>query len=161
MVSHWESYEQASEAFDQIEPYRTTEDDLEGLGYAAEETPNVQRLNHADIADRFMVHTLDSEHLPDGLRDCLENCQQCYGYEFREQVTNQRRYGNFAADFLRFKRKVEIRGWSFKATIVMVDGLVVYKLWGGTPRILKYEDEVNPLGPLQGVGPKLAPVPDL
>ena len=32
------------------------------------------------------------------------------------------------------------------------DGLVVYKVWSGTPRIDEYRDRNNPLGPLQGAG---------
>ena len=35
---------------------------------------------------------------------------------------------------------------------VGLDGLVIYKVWSGTPKIEEYRDINNPLGPLQGIG---------
>ena len=35
---------------------------------------------------------------------------------------------------------------------VLDDGLVIYKVWSGTPNIDEYQDTNNPLGPLQGIG---------
>lgn len=159
VVSHWESYTAARDAFDRIEPYSTREEQLEALGFSPRQQPNVEILNHADIAERFFAVAMNPDNLPPGLRECLQRCESCYGYEVDRRVTHDRRYGNFWADFLNFKRKTETRGWSFNALVVLIDGQVVYKLWGGTPEIHEYRDETNPLGPLQGVGPSMVPGP--
>ena len=58
-------------------------------------------LNHADLAERFMLvsssNTLD---LPQGLRECQNKCEDCFGYEVEQRHTRDRRYGSFLADFL-------------------------------------------------------------
>jgi len=64
----------------------------------------------------------------------------------------RRRYGNFLADFLNFKRKVDVAGWRFNGVILIRDGIVVYKLTSGQPAIHELEESRNPLGPFQGLG---------
>lgn len=41
-------------------------------------------------------------------------------------------------------------------TILMADGVVVYRSWGGLPSVNAVEDRTNPLGPLQDIGPVAA-----
>lgn len=161
VVAPWASFDEAKAAFDQIAVYQTRDAELADLGFSPGRQANVRILSHADITDRFTVLTINDVTLPRGLRECLDRCDACYGYEVRQRVTRDHRYGNFLADFLNFKRKTEVRGWEFNALLVLIDGLVVYKVWGGTPDIHEYHDETNPLGPLQGVGPALTPHPGL
>jgi hypothetical protein len=162
VVSHWSSFDEAKQAYDRIAPYQTRREDLAALGFSPDAQPNVRILNHADLAERFMLVSANNlEQLPRGLRECQKNCASCFGYEVEQRQTRDRRYGGFLADFFNFKRKTEITGWEFKALLVLVDDLIVYKVWGGTPDIRQYRDKTNPLGPLQGVGPDIVPSPDL
>ena len=50
-------------------------------------------------------------------------------------------------------------GLLFGALIVVIDNRVVYKQWSGRPRIEETELRRNPLGPLQGIGESLKPLP--
>lgn len=161
VVSDWSTFDEAMAAFDAVVPYQTSEPDLEQLGFSPKRQANVQILNHADIAERFLLVSLNGSQLPPGLRDCMDRGGDCYAYEVKRRITRDRRYGNFFADFLNFKRKSVTRGWEFNALIVLIEDTVVYKLWSGTPDIHEYRDKTNPLGPLQGVGPALAPRPSL
>ena len=56
-------------------------------------------------------------------------------------------------DFVNLKRTTETTGWRFNATILMVNGLVVHRTWGGQPLVQEVEVRKNPLGPLQDGGP--------
>lgn len=161
VVSQWETFDQAKQAFDQVMPYETREAELHELGYSPSKQPNVHILNHAEIAERFVLGSFDGSNLPAGLQHCLNRGADCYGYEMRQRFTKDQRYGSFLADFLNFKRKTETRGWEFNALIVLIDEQVVYKLWSGKPDIHEYRDQTNPLGPLQGVGGALTPRPEL
>lgn len=159
MVSHWESFDAAKKAYEQILPYETAEADLERLGFSPYVQPNVRILNHADIARHFLQGSVADSMLPPALRDCFARYAACYGYEITQRCTAGKRYGSFLADFMNFRRKTETHGWEFSALIVLIDGQVVYKLWSGVPEIHEKHEETNPLGPLQGIGPSLAPRP--
>jgi hypothetical protein len=160
VASPWSSFTQAKQAYDDITPYSTTEDDLADFGFSPRTRPNVRILNHADLAERFALLSLQSpESLPRGLRDCLVRSADCMGYEVDQREIHDKRYGNFLADFFNFKRKTETRGWEFQALLLLVDDVVVYKLWSGTPQIREYSDKTNPLGPLQSIGPDMVPRP--
>ena len=78
-----------------------------------------------------------------------------------EYPAEDKRYGNVVADLFNFNRKVETRGWEFNAVVVLVEKLVVYKSWSGTPSIHERSHTTNPLGPLQSIGPALTPKPSL
>ncbi len=158
VASPWSSFAQAKQAFDDITPYSTTEDNLVDLGFSPRERPNIRILNHADLAERFALGSLQSrENLPRGLQDCLARYADCAGYEVDQRHIRDKRYGNFLADFFNFKRKTETQGWEFRALLLLVDDVVVYKLWSGTPKIREYSDKTNPLGPLQSIGSDMVP----
>jgi hypothetical protein len=63
------------------------------------------------------------------------------------------RTGSFWSDFFNFRRHTVSTGWRFNALLLMVDGVVVYRSWGGQPAVFEAEDSRNPLGPLQDIGP--------
>ena len=46
-------------------------------------------------------------------------------------------------------------GWSFNATILLIDDVVVYTLYGGQPIIREQEIQQQPLGPVQNWGDTL------
>jgi hypothetical protein len=65
---------------------------------------------------------------------------------------DRKRIGSFWLDFLNFDRKTDVSGWQFNALVVLSENLVIDKMWSGKPSIHSFENEHNPLGPLQGLG---------
>ena len=72
-----------------------------------------------------------------------DRCRAVETEIFREW---DREYGSFFLNFFQFRKKTEITGWLFDATIVLVDDTVVYKLWQGSPSIVRKKQETKPLG---------------
>ncbi|MBI5058073.1 MAG: hypothetical protein HZB61_15795 [Nitrospirae bacterium] len=146
----WGSFEEAKTAFDMIIPYQTTVDELKQLGYDPYSTPNFKILTHLDIIQRFMINpSIKKEDLDKGIQDCIEAKTDCRSYEIRLRNSTRKRYGNVFLDLFNFKRTTKETGWTFESLIVMVNGTVVHKLWGGTPIIDETTEVKNPLGPLQ------------
>lgn len=148
--SPWTDFEQGKAAFDRIIPNKTTHEELRELGFDPYKTPNVKQITYLDLINKFLPNpAIRLEHLDQGVKECLEAREGCYGYEITPNRLKTKRYGNTFLDLLNFNRKSRTTGWSFSALIVMKNGVVVYKLWGGEPKILKLEETKNPLGPLQ------------
>lgn len=148
--SPWDSFDQVKASFDLIIPLKTTKAELGQLGFDPFQTANVQILNYLAIIEKFMPNTnITIADLPPGLRGCVEAKDSCVAYEMKIQSMKSKREGNLFLDLLRFKRQAHQTGWRFSAFIVMVDDLVVYKLWDGQPRIEGEIYRKNPLGPLQ------------
>lgn len=151
--SPWHSFADAQQTFDSIVPYKTTVEDLRKLKLDPLQNPNITLLNYSDVLRRFIPSpATNMQDLDAGVRDCINAKSVCKGYEVDQKTITRRRYGNFWADFLNFKRKVNIAGWRFNGVILIKDDLVVYKLTGGQPVIHELEETKNPLGPLQGIG---------
>ena len=148
--SRWESFDQVKASFDLIVPFSTTKTDLQQLGFDPYQTSNIQILNYLAIIAKFMPNTnITKADLPPGLQGCVEATDSCIAYELKTQNLKSQRHGNLFLDLLRFKRQAHQTGWRFSAFIVLVDDLVVYKLWDGQPRIEGEVYKKNPLGPLQ------------
>jgi len=148
--SRWESFEQVKASFDQITPLVSTKTDLQKLGFDPYQTANIQILNYLAIIQKFMPNTnITMSDLPPGLQACIEAKDSCVAYELKAQNIQSQRQGSVFLDLLRFKRQAHQTGWRFYAFIVLVDDLVVYKLWDGQPRIEGEVFKKNPLGPLQ------------
>jgi len=151
--SPWQSYQEAQATFDEILPYKTTVADLRALKLDPLQNPNITMLNYSDVLRRFIPSpTTNPQDLDQGVKDCIQARSACRGYEIDQKSIKRRRYGNFLADFLNFKRKVDIVGWRFNGVILIRNDLVVYKLTGGQPAIHELEESRNPLGPLQSMG---------
>lgn len=151
--SPWQNYQEAQQAFDSIVPYRTTVEDLKKLKLDPLQYPNITLLNYSDVLRRFIPSpSTNAQDLDPGVQDCIRAKSACQGYEVDQKTLKRRRYGNFLADFLNFKRKVDVAGWRFNGVILIRDGIVVYKLTGGQPAIHELEESRNPLGPFQGIG---------
>jgi hypothetical protein len=150
VVTPWNSFAEAKNAFDQINPYQTKKDELEKLGFAPEVTPNIKILNYLDIMERFMPNqSITIGDLAEGLQDCLDDQEQCTAYEIIIRKYDSQRFGNVFLDLFNFRRKTTVSGWEFMALIVLKDSLVVYKLSSGRPSTDELDDAKNPLGPLQ------------
>ena len=148
--TRWDNFEQVKASFDLITPFTTTQKDLQQLGFDPYQTSNIQILNYLAIIAKFMPNTnITMADLPPGLRGCVEAKDSCVAYEMKIQNIKSQRQGNLFLDLFRFKRQAHQTGWRFSAFIVLVDDLVVYKLWDGQPRIEGEVYKKNPLGPLQ------------
>lgn len=151
--SPWNSFDEAQQTFDKIVPYKTTVEDLRSFKLDPLRNPNITLLNYSDVLRRFIPSpATNMQDLDPGVQDCIRAKSACKGYEVDQKAIKRRRYGNFFADFLNFKRKVDVVGWRFNGVILIKDDLVVYKLTGGQPSIHEHEESKNPLGPLQGLG---------
>ena len=135
VVTPWNSFGEAKNAFDRINPNQTKRNELEELGFAPQVTPNIRILNYLDIMQRFMPNqSITIEDLAVGLQDCLADQEQCMAYEIIIRKFDSRRFGNVFLDLFNFRRKTTVSGWEFRALIVIKDNLVVYKLSSGTPK---------------------------
>lgn len=162
--SPWESFEEAKAAYDTIVPRQTTKAELTGLGYDPLETPNVRVLSYIDLIQRFLPReAIAPESLDPDLRACIEAREDCWGYEVAPSVIDRQREGNIALDIFGFRRETVTTGWRFSAVVVLMEDLVVYKIWDGTPKIREQKVETKPLGPLQEldkiIQPRPIPVP--
>ena len=152
-ISPWHSYQEMQAVFDKIDLHKTTAADLAKLGLDPSKNPNITLLNYSDVLRRFIPSpSVNANDLDEGVKECISAKTSCIGYEINQNVKKRVRYGSFWADFLNFKRKVDILGWRFNGVILMKDKVVVYKLTGGEPSIHEFEETRNPLGPLQGIG---------
>lgn len=152
-VGPWQNYNDAQHAFDRIIPNQTTVGDLKTLKLDPGSNPNITILNYSDVIRRFIPSpSVNEDDLAPGVKMCIMAKAACNGYEIVQKSTTRKRYGNFWADFLNFKRKVNVTGWSFSGVILVKDNVVVYTLAGGQPVIRELEESKNPLGPFQGAG---------
>lgn len=149
----WQTFGEAQQTFDKIIPHQTTVEELKQLKLDPASNPNITILNYSDLLRRFIPSpTINAHDLDPGVQECISAKTACKGYEIDQRVMKRKRDGNFWADFLNFKRKVDIVGWRFNGVILIKDNLVVYKLTGGQPAIHEREENKNPLGPFQGIG---------
>lgn len=146
----WNTFDEAKTAFEKIIPDKTTKDDLQRIGFDPGITPNLRILTHLDIIQLFMVNpSIRKDDLAPGIQSCIDAKENCSAYEIKIKSIANKRYGSVLLDLLNFKRRTKQTGWKFDALIVMVNGTVVHKLWGGTPIIDEYREVKNPLGFLQ------------
>jgi hypothetical protein len=149
----WQNYEEAQQAFDKIIPDQTTFEELKTFKLDPGANPNITILNYSDVIRRFIPSPQVNEaDLAPGVKKCILAQASCHGYEVVQKFVKRARYGNFWADFLNFKRKVDVSGWVFSGVILVKDDVVVYTLAGGQPLIHELEESKNPLGPFQGSG---------
>lgn len=149
----WKSFEEAKQVFESIEPYKTRAEDLYAKGFDPASNPAVTVLSFSDILLRFNAGTaMRHDDYDRGIRDCLAAGKGCVAYSLQLRRVKRERVGNFWLDSLNFVRQIDTTGFSFNALILLVDGTVVYTLYGGQPKIQEKERNVNPLGPLQGWG---------
>ncbi|MEJ2115725.1 MAG: hypothetical protein P8X88_06695 [Gammaproteobacteria bacterium] len=152
-VGSWGTFEEAQQTFDKIIPHQTSMDELKELNISPETNANISILNYSDVTSRFIAGlAIEGYVLDSGIRECIMAKTNCKGYEINVKVIQRKRYGNFWADLLNFKRKTDIVGWNFNGIVLINDGLVVYKLSSGQPSIHEKVEKKNPLGPLQSGG---------
>lgn len=151
--SQFESFEAAQAAIERIVPYKTTESDLVAMGLDVHASSNVVYIPYPELITRLVPHpNIPLDALDPGIRDCIAAREGCGAYEFRITRNTRQRNGNFMLDFLNFKRITAITGWRFEGLIAIRDGVVLFRNYGGEPRVDRIERQVKPLGPLQQAG---------
>ncbi len=154
--SPWAEFDDALAAFHAIEVGETRQEDLAHLGIDPYRSDNVEILTYMDVFQKFVPNDgirLDQQSV--GVQDCIAARERCLGLQIEPFREYGREYGNFWSNFFRFREQTEIAGWVFESTVVMVDDVVVYKLWEGNPTVMKRQDKVKPLGPFQDIDIKM------
>jgi hypothetical protein len=146
----WNSFEEAKEAFEKIEPHHSTRLSIHQMGLDPFVNSTVSLLSYSDIVQRFgNVRGNQSDFLDRGLSLCMEGGKRCTGYQLAQRDVKQNRVGNIWLDMFNFKRETETIGWSFSGLILFIDDQVVMTMYSGQPKIHDYLIQTNPLGPLQ------------
>ncbi len=150
MISPWSTFDQAKKSYDLIIPNYTTTEELEQLGYDPYRVPNVGILTYLDIIQRFIpTESIKVEDLDEGIQRCIRAREACYAYEATPSWRKKKRYGSVTADVMGFQKKERTIGWNFNALVVLIDDVVVYKIWGGVPNYVEDKKKRTPLGPIQ------------
>ena len=150
VISPWENFDQAKASYDLITPLETKKTDLLQLGFSPNHASNVQIHNYLAIIDKFMpTNNITLDDIPPRVRECVDAKDSCIAYELKLENQESYRHGNLFLDLLNFKRQTHQQGWRFSAFIVLVNDLVVYKLWDGQPQFEAELYQKNPLGPFQ------------
>lgn len=146
----WQNFDEAQIAFDKVVPHKTTVEELKGLGFDPNTTPNIKILTYLDLIQRFIPNSsISIEDLQADVRACIESKDCCHAYEMELDMTDSKRYGNLALDVFGFNRKTKTTGWRFKALVIVKDDVVAYKIRSGEPNVDRLERKTKPLGPLQ------------
>ncbi|HEX6362546.1 MAG TPA: hypothetical protein VFZ93_06315 [Albitalea sp.] len=149
----FDSFGAAQRAVEQVVPFRTTVDDLRRLGFDVEASANVTLIPYPELVSRLAPNpSVPFDELDAGIRACILSRMACEAYQFEIGQENRRRTGGFWSDFLNFKRVTSVTGWHFQTLVVVRDGVVLFRNWGGEPHIRRTEQQRNPLGPLQPAG---------
>lgn len=152
-TSPFRSFDAARTAFEAVEPYRTTTEQLASLGFDVDTLPNMRQIPYPEVIGRLAPNaSVPLESLDPGIRDCILSRQSCRAYEFSIGQQVRRREGSFLLDFLSFRRTTRVTGWRFEGLVVVKDRVVLFRNHGGEPHIERTERQTNPLGPLQQAG---------
>jgi len=154
--SPFATFEAAQQAIEALIPMQSDVATLTRMGIDPIKQANTVILTHADVVRRFIPSALlKREDLDPGILTCLEARDACRGWEISASRIAKERTGSFLADFTNFSRRTETTGWRFNALILLVSDKVVYRSWGGQPRVNEVDVNTNPLGPLQDIGPSM------
>ena len=146
----FDSYEITEIAFKVIEPGVTNTEKLRKLGIDPRTTPNLSVVNYLEVTRLFMPSdTIRLADLDPAVRGCLAAKTACTGWLLKPGASSTQRTGDVSLDVLGFQRETHEVGWSAAMLLLLVDDVVVYKLWSGTPRTEEQREETNPLGPAQ------------
>lgn len=155
-ASSFKSFDEARDAVVALVPMQSKRSSLtkDGIDFATQ--PNTKILTHADVV-RLLVPAglLQRGDLDPGILVCVEARDACQGLDINASRIAKTRTGSFFADFINYRQRTETTGWRFNALILYVDDLVVYRSWGGQPKVEELDVSNRPLGPFQDIGPAL------
>ncbi len=152
----WESYDDVRAAYASVEVGTTQWRDLAVLGFDPYESLNVDLINYIQVYTLFVPNRgVALDDTDPAVQRCVAARQRCRGLVvdvFREHGADE---GSFWLNFLRFRKQTQVTGWVFEALLLVIDDRVEMKLHAGNPRFSMYQDQVRPLGPLQGIDPDM------
>jgi hypothetical protein len=147
------SFADAEAAAMRVEGMKTRTSELKSLGFDPVAGANVTLIPYPDIVARLAPYPgVPLDQLDSGIRQCIEAQSACRGYLFHFEHQSRNRHGSFWLDFLNLRRSTSIAGWWFDTLIVVADGQVLFRNYGGQASTDKAELQVNPLGPFQPAG---------
>lgn len=147
------NFAEAEAAVKRIDGLKTRTSELKALGFDPIAGPNVTLVPYPDIVARLAPYPgVPFERLDPGIRQCIEDQAACRGYLFHFEHQSRKRQGSFWLDFLNLRRNTFVSGWWFDALIVVSDGTVLFRNYGGQATTDRLEKQVNPLGPFQPSG---------
>ena len=153
VTAPFDSFMAAQRAIEQVVPFKSTTQHLRDLGFDTDNNANVTLIPYPDLVNRLAPNpSVPFDELDPGIRECILSRIACEAFEFQLGHELRKRDGGFWADFLNFRRHTTITGWHFQALIVVRDGVVLFRNYGGEPKIARTEVRRNPLGPLQPAG---------
>lgn len=149
--STFADFDEACVAVEVLVPMQTNWQSVAGGKLYPASHPNAVLLTQSDIVRRFFVPNtmLTRQEIDPGVLACVAALGACRGIELTFSKISKARTGNFVKDVTNFSRRTETSGWRFNAIILLVNDLVVYRAWGGQPKVTELEVTHNPLGPLQ------------
>lgn len=147
------SFTAAQYSIEKVVPFETTIGQLRELGFDVRSSANVTVIPYPDLVNRLAPNpSVPFNELDLGIRECILSRSACEAFEFQIGQERRQRDGGFWADFFNFKRHTTVNGWHFQALVVVRDGVVLFRNYGGEARIVRTEERRNPLGPLQPSG---------
>lgn len=153
MPSTFVDFAAAQHALETIVPFHTSIEDLPTLGFDPRSGSNVTQIPYPEITTRLAPNpAVPLDAMDPGIRRCILAQTACRGYAFRFGEQHRTRSGDFWLDFLSIKRITHITGWQFDALVVVGDGVVLFRNFGGEPKTERTERQFNPLGPFQPTG---------
>jgi hypothetical protein len=157
-LDEWQTFAEARAAIEAIEAFETTRADLAAQGIDPLHNPAITLLSYPDIVQRFSAGAaVLPDQLDPGVLKCLTSGKACTGYQIAARRIKRDRTGNFWLDSLSFNRESTMTGWTFTATILFVEDLAVFAVWGGQPAVNERQVQRNPLGPIQNWGDLVRP----
>ena len=149
-ASRFQTYADAEAAYAAVVPMATTEEELKALGIDAATQPNITVLNYLDVRGRFLAQqTVGLADLDPAVQACVTARTACTGIFAQPGALARERVGDVSLDLLGFRKETLETGWKAEMLFLLVDGVVIYKLWSGTPNLEARKTQTNPLGPLQ------------
>lgn len=172
----WKDYDAAKVAADKIEAGKTTFSDLKKLGFDPDKIPNTSKI--VDVRKSLLPNpTSTIEELTEGARICYKKGALCDGYRFYVKILNSEGLGNTMLRLIGIKKEVLTKGWEFELNVYLVsredietfapneprrkEKIVVYGLYGGTPKIANIDTQKNPLGLVNSIfsiGSQFSPI---
>jgi hypothetical protein len=115
--------------------------------------PAVTILSSPESLQKFAAADALKTRIPDsGLQACLAAGRRCTGLSISVRRIASQRQGSCWLEWLSFRRKVLVTGWTFNALIVFLHDPAIYRAFGGQPKIEELAITHNPPGPIAAWG---------
>lgn len=157
--SPWSTYEGIEKIYNTIKEGQTLRE-VEKIGICPDTVPNLSIVSIQEIRTSSMPNaSIALWMLSEGEQRCIEKKDNCFGWQFELNPTEDKRVGSFWLDTFGIKRKNIKTGFKFSGRILFVKDpdnktikVVHVKQPVGKPKIKEHTETTKPLGPLQTAG---------